>query len=108
MLVELPARGKKEERIATMAPLYRLGYMYHNESNCGKLEGQLLGFPRSKLWDVMDACAYINYVMDKFAVYFDPSDDEDVLTPEDDYSDLDNEEPLDLGDMGLGPLGVAI
>ena len=105
MLIELTAkkgigeRGKVE-RIATLAPLYKLGYMYHNKSNCGPLEVQLLGFPRSKLWDVMDATAYITYIMDKHAVYFDPGDSIDEEPAEDEYDDLDNEEMMDEDEMG--------
>jgi len=106
MLMELTARrgiGErgKIERIATLAPLYRLGYMYHNKNNCGVLEGQLLGFPRSKLWDVMDAKAYITYIMDKHAVYFDPSDEVEETPIEDDYASLSNDSELDEQLMGF-------
>lgn len=106
LLVELTAkRGVAErgkiERIATLAPLYRLGYIYHNPNNCGVLEGQLLGFPRSKLWDVMDAKAYITYIMDKHAVYFDPSDDTEETPSEDDYSSLDSDSELGEEMMGF-------
>jgi len=64
--------GKKEERIATLAPLYKLGYIYHLKENCGPLESQLRWFPRSKLADVMDATAYITKIMDELDYYFDP------------------------------------
>ena len=101
LLIELPAKRSKEERVATLAPLYRLGYIYHNKSNCGKLEGQLLGFPRSKLWDVMDGLAYITYIMDKHAVYFDPPDDVDEGPPEEEYDDLDNDPMMSPDSMGL-------
>jgi hypothetical protein len=57
--VPLAARGKKEERVAGLIPYYRKGLMYHNKSNCSQLEAQLLGFPRSKRWDIMDALAYM-------------------------------------------------
>lgn len=90
--LELKAVGKKEERIANSAPNYRLGYMYHNKDNCGKLETQLLGFPRSKLWDVMDATAYIPKVMDELSYYFDPPDLGD--DPESEFDELDNEKGL--------------
>ena len=101
LLIELPARRSKEERVATLAPLYRLGYIYHNKANCGKLEGQLLGFPRSKLWDIMDGLAYITYVMDKHAVYFDPPDDVDEGLIEEEYSDLDDDRMMNPEEMGL-------
>lgn len=109
ILMELPARGKKEERVASMAPSYRLGYMYHNANNCGKLEGQLLGFPRSKLWDIMDCGAYINYVMDKHAVYFDPIDGDDAgFSNEDEYAELDNQRAMTPEEMGFSFGGIAI
>jgi len=104
LLMELPARGKKEERVASMAPNYKLGYMYHNPSNCGKLEGQLLGFPRSKLWDVMDGLGYINFIMDQHSVYFDPGEDTDddySKLQEDDYLTLKDEKPMNEMEMGF-------
>ncbi len=85
--IELNAKGKKEMRIATLAPNYRLGYMYHNKNNCQKLESQLEWFPKSKLFDVMDALAYVTYIMDNHAIYFDPSDGGD---PDEDYSELED------------------
>lgn len=91
--VELNARGKKEDRIAALAPFYRLGYIYHNPRVASKLESQLMGFPRSKLWDVMDAAAYIVELMELEGDYFHPSDDYDVLEAED-YSELESESEL--------------
>lgn len=91
--LEINAVGKKEDRIASLAPNYRLGYMYHNKDNCGKLENQLVSFPRSKLWDVMDATAYINKVMDELSYYFDPPDS-DSDNPELEFDELDNDEAL--------------
>jgi hypothetical protein len=75
--VELKAIAKKEERIAHMIPYYRQGYVYHNVTCCDVLESQLLGFPRSKLWDVMDATAYFVKLLDELALYFDPPDSEE-------------------------------
>ena len=92
-LVQLNARGKKAERIAALAPFYRLGYVYHNPNVATKLESQLLGFPRSKLWDVMDAAAYIVELLELEGDYFHPSDDYDVLESED-YSELEDEPEL--------------
>jgi hypothetical protein len=76
-----------------MAPNYRLGYMYHNKDNCGQLESQLVSFPRSKLWDVMDATAYINKVMDELSYYFDPPDS-DNDDSEVEFEELDNDDTL--------------
>ena len=87
---ELKAHGHKEDRVAALAPLYRQGYIYHNKTCCTKLESQLMMFPRSKLWDIMDALAYIIPLMDDFAFYFDPSF-EDPL--EDEFEELQFEKP---------------
>ena len=102
LLMELPAKGKKEDRVASLAPNYRLGYMYHNKANCAKLEGQLLGFPRSKLWDVMDATAYITFIMEKHAVYFDPIDgDGEGEMPEDEFESLSDDPMMGPAEMGF-------
>ena len=99
--LELKATGHKEERVATLAPFYKLGYIHHNLNCCNKLESQLLGFPRSKLWDVMDALAYITIVMDKMAYYFDPEemDDEDI---DKEFLELEDDDPLEFEDMDVG------
>jgi hypothetical protein len=88
--VELKARDKKENRIAALAPFYRLGYVYHNELVSKKLETQLMMFPRSKMWDVMDAAAYVVELMEMEGDYFDPSNSLD----EEDYDELENEDPV--------------
>jgi len=90
--IELKAVGKKPERVATLAPLYKLGYIYHNKDNCGPLESQLRWFPRSKYWDVMDAAAYITKIMDELAFYFDPEDLGE--NPEAEYEELVYEDPV--------------
>lgn len=110
ILIELQAkRGDNEKgkvlRIKTLQPLYRLGYIYHNSSNCGPLETQLLGFPRSKLWDVMDGMAYITHIMDTQNVFFDPSDDLDDNVEEElsEYDELydDEADSMSSREMGL-------
>lgn len=75
-LVELKARGAKEERIAALVPFYRMGHVYHNKNNCGPLEAQLVSYPRSKKWDIMDALAYIVEMMELGERYFMPDDKE--------------------------------
>ena len=88
---ELKAVGKKEERISSMAPYYRQGQVVHNKMVCGKLEGQLTSFPRSKLLDVMDAVGYIPKLLDDFKMYFDPIyQDPDM----DEFQDLTYDKPL--------------
>ena len=91
LLEELKAVGKKEDRIATLAPFYRQGFIYHNADNCNVLESQLLSFPRSKRDDAMDAVAYIVKLMEQCSIYFDPPDFED---DEAYYAELENDKAL--------------
>ncbi len=86
--VELNARDKKENRVAQLAPFYRQGYVFHNKAVSSKLELQLTSFPRSELWDVMDAFAYIIELMELDDRYFFGSE-EDVS--EDEYAILEDE-----------------
>ena len=91
----LKAQGKKEERIAKLASYYRLGYIYHNVNVCNVLESQLISFPRSKNWDVMDALAYLVKLLEIYDYYFDPIDPPE--DPEiDEYAELDeyNDKPM--------------
>lgn len=63
-IIELHARGKKEDRIAkSLGPIYRQGNMLHKRGACDVLESQLLMFPYSDLWDVMDATSYISEIV---------------------------------------------
>jgi len=71
-LIELNARGKKEDRIAALVPLYRQGLIWHNKNVSGPLEAQLLSFPRSKRFDCMDAVAYVIELMEQGDRYFFP------------------------------------
>lgn len=96
-LIELKPRRSKEERISALIPFYRQGQIYHNKACCAKLEGQLLSFPHSALWDVMDATAYLAEMMDIggrfFLATFEHKTPEDVeaeyrsLLTEDDLKD---------------------
>lgn len=90
--LELNAKGDKDTRIATLAPNYRLGYMYHNRTNCRALEAQLEWHPKSKRKDIIDALAYVNKIMDEHSIFFDPSDDE--MLP-DEFDEIEDEEILD-------------
>ena len=100
-LIWLNARGGqgnekgKVLRIKELVPFYRMGYVYHNAS-CPKipaLEQQLRMFPRSKLWDIMDALAYIVELLELGERYFAPAD-EDPNDPESEFRDLEYDEPL--------------
>jgi len=90
-LIELKARGKKEERIASLVPYYRQGYIYHNSACCGGLEAQLLGFPRSKMWDIMDAAAYVIEMLELGDRYFDSPEEENS---EDEFAELEYDAPI--------------
>lgn len=93
-LVWLKARGgtKKELRIKELVPYYRGGYIYHNASchTIRKLEQQLLTFPRSALWDLMDAEAYLVEMLELGERYFSPQQ-----TSPNEYSELDYETPIE-------------
>jgi len=66
--------SKKAERVAQLAPYYKMGFIYHNKAVCAKLESQLEMFPRSKLWDCMDGLSHLLVLLDEFSYYFDPED----------------------------------
>jgi len=100
-LIWLKARGGQNNekgkvlRIRELVPFYRLGYIYHNAA-CPKiknLEQQLRMFPRSKLWDIMDATAYVVEMLELGERYFAPKDD--LEDPEDEYRELDYEDPIE-------------
>lgn len=115
-IVELQARGGHSEgkgegklrRIAALGPFYRRGEVYHFRPVCNVLEKQLLGFPRSKKKDVMDALAYIVQLLEKGLRYFfhDWFDDESTYAEEgpgiekeyEDLVDIDDE-PFEYPDM---------
>lgn len=95
-LVWLKARGgmKKELRVKELVPYYRGGYIYHNAS-CTiikKLEQQLLMFPRSALWDLMDCLAYIIEMLELGERYFSPKENIDDIEAE--YAQLEYEKPI--------------
>ena len=89
-LVELKARGKKEDRIRALSPFYKMGSMYHNEdiNIRGALEAQLLSFPRSKHDDVMDAFAYVVEMYDLGERFFTGHTTEDSKVIEQEYEEL--------------------
>lgn len=95
-LVWLKARGgmKKELRVKELVPYYRGGYIYHNAScaTIKKLEQQLLMFPRSALWDLMDCLAYIVEMLELGERYFSPKENIDDIEAE--YAQLDYEKPI--------------
>ncbi len=90
-------RGKgKIKRIATLVPFYRMGYIFHNKSCCSVLESQLLSFPRSKRFDVMDALAYVIEMLELGDRYFEPPYEESY-DPEEEFQEciMECEPPLE-------------
>jgi len=65
--------GGKDNRIFSLAPFYRRGFIYHNENVCQVLELQLMSMPRSRLKDVADAAAYIVPLLEKGERYMSSS-----------------------------------
>lgn len=104
-VVELHARGGDNEkgktsRVRTLVPFYRQGLVYHNEGVCDKLEQQLLSFPSSKLWDVMDAFGYLSEMLDKGVRFMIPYKGEyeqleDEEYDDDEFSELEYEDALE-------------
>lgn len=96
-VVELKARGgsgrveSKPQRIRSLIPYYRQGHIYHNPTCCQKLEGQLLSFPFSKLWDAMDCEAYIVEMFSLGDRGFAPQPilKDGVETEEDEFAELE-------------------
>lgn len=95
-LVWLKARGgmKKELRVKELVPYYRGGYIYHNAScaTIKRLEQQLLMFPRSALWDLMDCLAYIIEMLEKGERYFSPTEDPNDIEAE--FRELEYDAPI--------------
>ena len=73
-IMELKATGKKEARISTLIPLYNRHQIIHPLRGAEKLEGQLLSFPRSRLWDIMDALAYLPKLLKEREIFFSTAD----------------------------------
>jgi len=96
-LIWLKARGgmKKELRVKELVPYYRQGYIYHNAAcaTVKKLEQQLLMFPRSRLWDLMDCLAYIIEMLELGERYFSPKEDPADIEAE--FKELDYEPTLE-------------
>lgn len=103
--VELKARGgtqalSKEQRVRALVPYYRQGLVYHSKACCAGLEAQLLAFPRSKLWDIMDAFAYIVELLDVGERYFEHPEDGSL---EDELFDFDLNDERELKRLNYEP-----
>jgi len=70
----------KASRIGALAPYYRMGMVYHNDSGvCSVLESQLMAYPRAKFWDAMDALAYVVEMMELGERYMEQDDADSPL-----------------------------
>lgn len=102
-LVELHARGGKDEkgktaRVRSLVPFYRQGLVYHNKACTTGLESQLMSFPRSKRWDIMDALGYFTEMLERGQRYMHPQEDEGVEPMkmiENEYRELENDYAMD-------------
>ena len=87
--------GGKKMRISSLSSYYRRGLVWHNMVGVGAYETQLLGFPRSKRVDIIDAGSYITSMLEKGGIFFCGQDhDEDERIIEKEYEELEAE----LGD----------
>lgn len=100
-IVELKAIKAKDMRVAALVPFYKMGVIYHNSSLDirGALETQLMSFPYSKYWDVMDCFAYFIELFDigmrSFSYVYDkdtPDKPEDI---EAEYKILDEQDAFE-------------
>ena len=99
VILWLHASVKKEFRVKGLSAPYRSGQIEHHPTACKQLEMQLVAFPMSDRWDVMDAAAYLLKIIDDYYMHFafyDPfRDDEDEATYEmlnDDDDTLEDDE----------------
>ena len=82
-LVELQARGGRNEkgktqRVRSLVSFYRQGLVKHNPQVCDPLEAQLLAFPKSRKWDIMDALGYLPELLEKGERYMQPTAADEV------------------------------
>lgn len=97
-LIELKARGGvtergKVERVRSLVPFYRQGLIYHNKNISTALEQQLLSFPKSKRWDIMDAFGYVTEMLEMGQRYMSSAgeDYDDPLMIEQEMRELEQD-----------------
>lgn len=92
----LKARGKKENRVRELAYYYIQGLIEHHPTACKQLEAQLISFPNSKRWDIMDSLAYLSVMLEEGERFFSVfgSDNEDEIELE--YEDLLIEDEMEV------------
>lgn len=78
-IIELQARGGrhergKAERVRSLIDFYSEKVIWHNkDGNCQELESQLLSFPSSKEWSLMDPFGYLPEILEKGDRYLSPT-----------------------------------
>lgn len=84
----------KIERIRSLIPFYRQGQVYHNPACSEGLEAQLVSFPRSRRFDMMDALAYVVDALEQAEMYFFPDggDDYTAEAAESEYREFELED----------------
>ncbi len=109
-VIELHARGSaaikdtrgsddkgKVARVRGLVPFYRQGMIFHNAQISSPLERQLLAFPRSRNWDVMDAFSYIVEILERGGRYFeaDYNEKDGREAVEEEYKELSAEDKFE-------------
>jgi uncharacterized protein YuzE len=86
--------GGKKMRISSLLHFYRRGLVRHNMVGIGAYETQLLGFPKSKDWDIMDAAGYITEMLDKGGLFFAMTNmkDDSQQSVESEYAEVMSDE----------------
>lgn len=106
--VKLTPKGHKRDRIAQLAPLYRMGAIYHHPDKKihGPLETQLLTFPRGKKDDLVDMEAYFIEMFNIGGRFFAlPERDDEAAIQEElaMLADMDKEDSAALGPWRYAP-----
>lgn len=100
-IVEIKAIKAKDLRVAALVPFYKMGAIYHNKDLDirGALEAQLLSFPYSKYWDVMDCFANFIELFDvgdrSFSYVYNNEQDDKPLDIEAEYAILDEQDQVE-------------
>lgn len=96
--------ASKGSRIGALAPLYRMGLVFHNRGCCAELESQLLAHPMSDYDDVADCLAYAPQMLNKGERFMDELGGEKMAEPEEepeDDVDFDDGEPDEDAERGI-------
>ena len=83
--------GGKKMRVASLAHYYRRGQVLHNKVGCEGYESQLIGFPKPKAWNIIDAGGYITEMLEEGGIFFFGNESvDDERSVELEYSDLES------------------